>query len=485
MTALLSLIATAIGIAACQGKSNQQNISPANPIISVTTETVSLTNTSITFDAVGTVSSQFVTELSSRVQERVTSVKVKEGDLVRAGDTLINFDSRDLTAANAQANADLQASTAQFNSASTTARIASQTTQDQVRTVEAQVLAAQAALESAVAKKNLVDAGPRLQERAQAADDVARANASLVLAQKTYDRMSKLYSEDAITGEQLDTSKSELDAAQAAYQSTLQQQSMSNEGSRAEDKAAAQAQVMQAQASLTAARSMLAQSLAEAQIVSVRQDDVEAAHARIAQAEAAATIARSNLSYATIVAPYDGVIAERDADPGLMAGPGVPLLKIQGGGLRLDLSVPESDVSHFFVGSSVPVTIDALGTKRYSARIVSISPQGDPSSHTFLIKALLPQIPGTREGMFGRASIRSGAANAMTISTSCVVNREGLTYVYVIDNRAAQLRLVSLGQETGSTVAVLSGLQIGDKVAASNVAELTDNISVSEAKQDK
>jgi RND family efflux transporter MFP subunit len=217
-------------------------------------------------------------------------------------------------------------------------------------------------------------------------------------------------------------------------------------------------------------------------MVSVRRDDVDQAQAKIAQSKAAAAIAQSNLSYATIVAPYDGVVVERDADPGQMAGPGIPLLRIQGGHLRLDVSVPESAVSHVFVGNSVPVTVDPLGTKQYPAKILSISPQGDSSSHTFQVKALLPPLPGLHEGMFGRASIRTDTTNAMIIPGSCVVNREGLTYVYVVENGAAQLRLVSLGQNIGSNIAVLSGVQIGDEVATSHVARLTDGAPVSEIK---
>jgi HlyD family secretion protein len=478
--ALLSVLAISAGILGCQSNSDQKTVPETNHAVAVKVATVSITKSPIIIDAVGTISARFVSELSSRALEKVTAVYVKEGDTIRKGEPLVALDTRALESAEAQAVADVQSSIVQFKSTQTNLDMASSTSQDQVKTAQAQVAAAQAALQSAQDKKNLVDVGPRLQEKDEANFVVSSAQASLVLAQKTYARMTKLYSEDAITGQQLDQSKSEIDAAQASYQVALQRQSMIEEGSRVEDRASADAAVSQARASLAAAQSMLSQSRDEAEIVNIRKDDLDQANLRLIQSNAGLSIAKANLSYATILAPYDGVVVERDADPGVMAGPGIPLLKIQGGDLRLDASVPESAVSQVVIGSSVPVTIDALGSRKYMAKVLSISPQGDSSSHTFMIKATLPSLSGVREGMFGRAIIKTGTTDSLTIPSSSVVNREGLTYVYVITNNVTQLRLVSLGQTSGTKVAVLSGLQLGDKVAASNVTDLTDNELVRE-----
>jgi RND family efflux transporter MFP subunit len=480
---ILLLVSAIAVVTGCQGRSRQQSTSMTATVVPVHVTTVSTGNCPITVDAVGTISAQFATDLSSRAQERVTAITVSEGDRVRKGQPLVYLDTNDLAASEAQANADVQASTAQYGGASLAAKMASSTSVDQIQTAKAQVTEAQASLANAIAKRNLVDAGPRAQERAKAADDVDRSNASLVLAQKTYDRMAKLFTEDAITGLQLDTSKSALDAAQAAYQAAVQTQSMANEGSRAEEKAAAAADVDEAQAGLVAAKSVLAQAVAEAQVVNVRKADVLQAQAKIEQARAGLTVAQSNLNYATIVAPFDGVVVQRDADPGLMAGPGVPLLRLQGGNLRLDTSVPESGISSLRPGSSIPVSIDAIGTKQYIAKVISISPQGDSSTHTFMVKSLLPQIPGLREGMFGRASIPQGRSNRiMTIPANAVVNREGLSYVYIVAGDTAQLRLVTVGKQIGANVSVLSGLENGDKIATSNIDRLADNAQVLEVR---
>ena len=56
-------------------------------------------------------------------------------------------------------------------------------------------------------------------------------------------------------------------------------------------------------------------------------------------------------------APFAGVVAKRYADPGTMAGPGAPLLLVEGGSLRLEASAPESVLKRLKLGQTLPVTL--------------------------------------------------------------------------------------------------------------------------------
>jgi RND family efflux transporter MFP subunit len=217
-------------------------------------------------------------------------------------------------------------------------------------------------------------------------------------------------------------------------------------------------------------------------VVGVRREDKLNAQAQIGQARAALGAAIANRSYATIVAPFDGVVARRIADTGTMAGPGVPLLRMEGGDMRLEAVVPESALADIRAGTVIPVLIDALAGKKLLSRVVSISPQGDPLSHTFIIKARLPNDGDVRSGMFGRAQIRTGSDFSLRVPASALVDRDGLDYVYVIEGNVARLRLITTGSSLGDSVTVLSGLRLGDCIAASNIDKLTDNAPVVEVK---
>src|SRR5664280_2248628 len=91
--------------------------------------------------------------------------------------------------------------------------------------------------------------------------------------------------------------------------------------------------------------------------------NLEAVRAQTDAARAQETGARTMQSYTRLVAPFTGVITTRMADPGTMAAPGVPLLKVdQAGSLQLDASVDESAISAIHKGMKVPVSIDSASS---------------------------------------------------------------------------------------------------------------------------
>ena len=440
---------------------------------------IAWTHTPAQFKAAGTVTPELQAALATKTLARVVAVDVHEGDRVTAGQQLVRLDPRELDAAVAKASGGRRSADAAYQSALVASRM--EDAQSSARIAEAQAQAArqQAGLASAKAQRDLVMAGPRPQERAQAAQAVALAGASLLLAGKTLARMKPLFQQGAITAQQLDEYQSRYGVAEAQYESVRQAQSQAEEGSRAEDKRAAQSGILLAQAALNEAWAGLRQAQASALQTAMRRQDVQRASAQIGQSRADYAAAVAGRDYATIRAPFAGAITSRDIDPGSMAGPGVPLLKIQGGGLRLSVQVPESALSRSRVGMTVPFVVDALGPSPVRGRIISIAPQGDPTSHTFVVKVSLPSSPTLRSGMFGQALFPTGSATQMLVRTSAVFTRDGLQYVYTVDaaNRA-HLRLVTTGDSVGGSTPVLSGLDVNDRVVCRNWDRLQDGQAV-------
>ena len=194
--------------------------------------------------------------------------------------------------------------------------------------------------------------------------------------------------------------------------------------------------------------------------------NLEAVRAQAEAARAQEGGARTMLGYTRLVAPFAGVVTARMVDPGSMAAPGVPLLKIdQAGTLQLDIAVDESAIGAIHKGMKVPVTIDAASQTSLPGVVAEIVPAADPTSHSFLAKVDLPSSSRIRAGMYGRAALANGTKEAILIPRSAVVARGSLSCAYVLDGQGiAQLRYLTMGATQGDLVEVLSGVSAGEKL---------------------
>jgi RND family efflux transporter MFP subunit len=164
-----------------------------------------------------------------------------------------------------------------------------------------------------------------------------------------------------------------------------------------------------------------------------------------------------------------------------MASPGAPLLNIEGGRLRLEAVVPESALHAVHSGATAPVRFDALAGRMLAGRVVEVAPQGDASSHTFLVKLELAAGSGARKGMFGRARFVIGERQRLMAPRQAIVEREGMSYVSVVDDAGlARLRIVTTGEPEGDRVPILSGLTAGETIVAQDAAGIADGARVRE-----
>ena len=90
------------------------------------------------------------------------------------------------------------------------------------------------------------------------------------------------------------------------------------------------------------------------------QAGIEGADAHLASARAAVGVATATESFTTVRAPFDGLVTERLTDPGNLAAPGVPLLRIESDGARqVVVRVDEARAAYVHAGDRVSVLIDA------------------------------------------------------------------------------------------------------------------------------
>jgi RND family efflux transporter MFP subunit len=222
--------------------------------------------------------------------------------------------------------------------------------------------------------------------------------------------------------------------------------------------AQAQSQFNEARRDLERERGLLPAGASTADMVKGLEDRCAAAQAMLREAEVM-------LGYATIRAPFDGVIARKFANAGDLASPGLPLLEIEGfTGFEVKAGVPDSLAAALAVGTHVTVEIPALGAS-FTGTLSELSSAADPDAHTVEVKVAVPGNAAVHSGQFARIQVPGAPARALLAPASAVGSVGQMERIFVAgdDNRAV-LRLVKTGARRGNRVEILAGLDEGERV---------------------
>jgi len=239
--------------------------------------------------------------------------------------------------------------------------------------------------------------------------------------------------------------------------------------------ASTQAQIAHAQATLANAKAHYerTQQLYNQKFVSQAaldraQADFRAARAQLEAAVAVASQAATVKSFATVTAPYSGVVAARHVELGEMVAPGRPLMTgFDPGDMRVVAAVPQFKLAEIRNSAAASIEFPAL-IQWVKAGTMTVLPSADPKTHTTSVRLALPHyVSGTYPGMFARVHFVVGRARKLVIPASAVVRRTEVTGVYVAGaDGAVQFRQVRLGEPAGEAgVQVLAGLKPGERVA--------------------
>lgn len=235
-----------------------------------------------------------------------------------------------------------------------------------------------------------------------------------------------------------------------------------------------QARVAQTRAVAEQAASDLARVSALLAQQAVTRQEFEAAQARARVAEATVHEASTMLGYATLTAPFAGVVTRKLADVGDLANPGRALIELEDpAALRFEIDVPETLIEHVRVGVVLPVRIDTL-PEPLQGTVTEVAPGADPASRTFRAQLDFAGAPVLRSGQFGRALVPTGHTRILRVPSAAVVERGQLELVFVARNGRAELRLVKTGKRFGATIELVSGVSNGEGVIVSGAAALVD-----------
>lgn len=252
----------------------------------------------------------------------------------------------------------------------------------------------------------------------------------------------------------------------------------------------AENQLRQARAAVEAARGQLSktradfgrqQSLIESGFTTrVRYDQARqamvAAQAQFDDARARLAIAEDNLGYTELIVDARGSVTARGAEPGEVVSAGQMIVRVaRERGRDAVFDVPERIIRAASADEPIDVVLASDPSVHALARVREVSPQADPVTRTFKVRAGLDDPPeAMRLGSTVIGSITIDSTPGMAVPPSALTQAEGKPAVWVVDPAAmtVSLRPVEVGQFALDSVAIASGLKDGELVVTAGVQVL-------------
>lgn len=201
------------------------------------------------------------------------------------------------------------------------------------------------------------------------------------------------------------------------------------------------------------------------------------AHENVHESQAELGRIQTMMNYATISAPFSGIITKRFADTGALIQAGtasdtqsMPLVELaEDNLLRLDFPVPESAVPEIRVGAPVEITVDALH-KTFPGKISRYSGRVDVSTRKMETEVQVPNPDGQlTPGMYANVRlVLEQSKNALTVPLQAVTLGQKPTVVVLNGNHRLEQRDVTLGLQTSNKIEIRSGLADNELVLVGN-----------------
>lgn len=189
---------------------------------------------------------------------------------------------------------------------------------------------------------------------------------------------------------------------------------------------------------------------------------------KLQQAKSVMEISRKSLNDCRLYAPYSGTIAEKFTEVGQTVSPGTPVVKlITDGTLRVNISVPETEISSVRIGQSALVNVSALSEQGIVGKVVEKGVQANPLSRAYDVKiALNRTVNGLMPGMVTEVSLLGeDSVSAYVIPANILQLDENNQYfVWLNVGGKATKRQIVCGEFTADGVTVTSGLRNGDEI---------------------
>ena len=249
----------------------------------------------------------------------------------------------------------------------------------------------------------------------------------------------------------------------------------------------AEADVAEAEATLANATADVARVLPLIDIDAISRQEADRyrtsklqAQASLQASKARLSTQRLSVSNANVVAPVSGVISEKMAEVGVVAGSDPLFTIIKGGILEWRADIDPKLIGEVNVGT--PVRVSLPGGDSVMGQVSRIAPTAD-NNRQITIYASLAANAKARAGMYQTGEFLLGSISAQTVPNSAIVSNDGYDYVMLVTNisikdgknigRIKQQR-VTLGERFGDNVTLTEPLPAESRLVKQGGSFLND-----------
>jgi len=215
---------------------------------------------------------------------------------------------------------------------------------------------------------------------------------------------------------------------------------------------------------------------------------LQSAKASLSVSKARVAEAEQMLAYATITAPFDGIVASRNVDPGdlVIADTATNLLQVVAvNPLRVVTYIPEREAVRLNNGDPVTLSFDAFPGQSFPAKVTRTAGVLEPQTRRMRAEIDLGNDKGLLfPGMYGTVTIElHRRRNALVVPAASVRLNDGPPHVYTVKDGTVKRVSVQLGVDDGHIIEITSGLTGNEQIVANRIGRLQDGEAVIVAKR--
>jgi HlyD family secretion protein len=335
-------------------------------------------------------------QVSPKMGGKISSLPVKLGQYVTKGQVLFKLDEKDLVNGVKQAEAAYNVSKASLNQAGSSS------------------------------DQGLV----------QAKNSLKQAETALQDAKVNQQRMQQLFSQGAISAQQMEQANSQLTTAQTSYDNA--QQAVQSAG---------------------------------------QKTSVQVSEASVQQAQVSLQNAREQLANATVTSPINGYISSVNGAVGQMAGQQPVVVVVNTNPLLVKANLSEADITKVKVGTTVKVNVQSTG-KTIDAKVSAMSPVMDTQLKAYPVEITIPnpsnELKSDMVVNVTFPSVGESGAKSIVVTRGAVFDRDGKQYVFKLEGDIAKQVEVTTGKSSSDQIEILTGLSAGDKIVVKGQTLLQD-----------
>jgi RND family efflux transporter MFP subunit len=221
--------------------------------------------------------------------------------------------------------------------------------------------------------------------------------------------------------------------------------------------------------------------------LAAQQAAVGVAQSNIAAQEAQIKILGQEKAYQRVIAPFDGVVTQRNIDNGSLVTSGSTLMftMMQSNVIRIQLFVPQDEAFGVTPGVEAVVHVPEIPGRDFPGKVTRIASALQPGSRTLLTEIDVPNPDGALSpGIYCTVDLHIPRKTPSFIvpADAVVFDQNGL-HVAVVENNIAHFRKISVARDFGTQVEVRDGIKAGDHVILNPMVNLADGSKVAPRSQ--